>query len=76
MNDLHNVVIKKKVKQKLLLAFDSFIIQLLGGAWCCLLLWILPKQILKFFEFAVYSAQLLHCKSERPVLALKMGPFR
>ena len=60
MNDLHNVVIKEKVKQKRLLAFNSFIIQLLGGhlfgkifAWCCLLLWILPKQTLKFFEFAV-----------------------
>ena len=32
MNDLHKVVIMKKVKQKRLLAFDSFIIQLLGGA--------------------------------------------
>ena len=32
MNDLLNVVIKEKVKQKRLLAFNSFIIQLLGGA--------------------------------------------
>ena len=38
MNDLHNVVIKEKVKQKRLLAFNSFIIQLLGGADICLVL--------------------------------------
>ena len=60
MNDLHNVVIKEKVKQKRLLAFNSFVIQLLGGAsfWkdICLVLFTsldFTKKTLKFFEFAV-----------------------